>query len=247
MTLFAPLLVVLLSADPASASTDEIEWEEFVHDACLEAWTIRKQAKKTVKDGCLHVVATEEGDEFKLDRTLLDFELSYEFNLDKGVGHELWLESSNGLLTPGAGFGSQYAEGEVTPQEWHTIRMVRHRNESFVSVDDKKLSAKPMSLGAVMLRFFGSGQAHVRKLRLLDESTTLPSGDRAKDHTLLNLKGLPHLKIVDVSDLAVTDVGAAHLAKFKSLRWVDLRGTKVSAPQAEKLKQALPECFILHD
>lgn len=44
----------------------------------------------------------------------------------------------------------------------------------------------------------------------------------------------------------MTDAGAAHLANFKSLRWVDLRGTKVSKAQVEKLQQALPDCFILH-
>lgn len=247
MLSLTPLLLCLIGADAPKTSNDEFKWEEFINDNSLEAWTIRKEATKKVEGGCVHLPASEKGEELKLERTLGDFELSYEFKLDKGVEHELWLELVNGLLLIGAGYEREYGKDAMQPDRWHKISIVRHPNEAFVSLDDKKLPTKPMSLGAVTLRFVGAGEGHVRKIRLLDESTTLRPGNKAKDHNLLGLKGLPHLKIVDVSDSAVTDAGAAHLANFKSLRWVDFRGTKVSKAQVEKLQKALPECFILRD
>lgn len=247
MLSLTPLLLCLIGADAPKTSNDEFKWEEFVNENSLEAWVVRKEATKKVEGGCVHLRAAKYGQELKLERTLRDFKLTYEFKLDKGVEHELLLELLNGLLLVGAGYSSEWGKDAMQPDRWHKITIVRHPNEAFVSLNDTKLSTKPMSTGAVILRFVGSGEAHVRKIRLLDETTTLRPGDKANDRGLLNLKGLPHLKIVDVSDSAVTDAGADHLANFKSLRWVDFRGTKVSKAQVEKLQQALPECLILHN
>jgi hypothetical protein len=43
----------------------------------------------------------------------------------------------------------------------------------------------------------------------------------------------------------VTDAGLKQLAGLKSLQWLNLRGTQVTAAGVKKLQEALPGCQII--
>jgi Ran GTPase-activating protein (RanGAP) involved in mRNA processing and transport len=60
-----------------------------------------------------------------------------------------------------------------------------------------------------------------------------------------NLKGLPHLKEVDVSDSPITDATLEHLSRFVTLRKLDIRRTNVTDEGVGKFKKAVPECEVL--
>ena len=90
-----------------------------------------------------------------------------------------------------------------------------------------------------------ASQARVRNVRLLDLTTFLKPGAKARDGMFRNLKGLPRLKEADVADSQITDVTLEHLSQFTTLRKLDVRGTNVCDEGVGKFKEAVPECEVL--
>jgi len=89
------------------------------------------------------------------------------------------------------------------------------------------------------------GLKHLRgtDLELLDLSTT-----KIGDAGLANLGDLdlPNLKTLALEQLTnVTDEGISHLARFKSLEFLSVAGTKVTPNGMRHLKNKLPELTIL--
>jgi hypothetical protein len=89
------------------------------------------------------------------------------------------------------------------------------------------------------------GLKHLRgtDLELLDLSTT-----KIGDAGLANLGDLdlPNLKTLALEQLKnVTDEGISHLARFKSLEFLSVAGTKVTPAGMRHLKKKLPELTIL--
>jgi len=57
---------------------------------------------------------------------------------------------------------------------------------------------------------------------------------------------LPNLRILAIENLHnVTDEGISHLARFKSLEFLSVAGTKVTNNGKRHLKEKLPEVTIL--
>lgn len=62
------------------------------------------------------------------------------------------------------------------------------------------------------------------------------------------LKSLARLERLNLENCSrIDDDAMAHLASWKSLRWVDLNGTKVTKEAMMKLRQQRPDCQILWD
>jgi Leucine-rich repeat (LRR) protein len=62
------------------------------------------------------------------------------------------------------------------------------------------------------------------------------------------LKTLPKLERLNLENCSrIDDDAMAHLASWKSLRWVDLSGTKVTKEAVAKLRQQRPDCQVLWD
>jgi hypothetical protein len=62
------------------------------------------------------------------------------------------------------------------------------------------------------------------------------------------LKSLPKLERLNLENCSrIDDDAMAHLSSWKSLRWVDLNGTKVTKEAVEKLRQQRRDCQILWD
>ncbi|MBI1901071.1 MAG: hypothetical protein HYS13_08170 [Planctomycetia bacterium] len=64
------------------------------------------------------------------------------------------------------------------------------------------------------------------------------------DEQLAQLDNLPDLEVVVLLEPDTTDAGLMHLAKFKSLRAIRLRGAKITDEAVRKLQAALPDCQI---
>jgi hypothetical protein len=59
-----------------------------------------------------------------------------------------------------------------------------------------------------------------------------------------NLKGLSHLKHLDLCLTPVTDAELQHLKGLNQLKWINLYGTRVTDAGMKDLQQALPNCEI---
>jgi len=71
-------------------------------------------------------------------------------------------------------------------------------------------------------------------------------GTRLSDAGLEHLKGMSNLEYLNLSGTQVTDAGLEHLKGLAKLRSLRLSGTGVTAGGVEKLRQALPNCDIIH-
>jgi hypothetical protein len=52
------------------------------------------------------------------------------------------------------------------------------------------------------------------------------------------------LEVLDLSHTGITDEGLKELEGLQSLRWLNLRGTEVTAPAVAALQKKLPKCAI---
>ncbi|HET6328088.1 MAG TPA: hypothetical protein VFG04_25620 [Planctomycetaceae bacterium] len=88
------------------------------------------------------------------------------------------------------------------------------------------------------------GIKHLRgtDLELLDISTT-KVGDAGM--AALGELNFPYLRVLSIENLPVTDEGILHLARFKSLEFLSIAGTKVTPTGKRHLKEKLPEVTIL--
>ncbi len=66
------------------------------------------------------------------------------------------------------------------------------------------------------------------------------------DVGLKDLAGLKTLKSLDLGGTKITDVGLKELAGLRSLQHLDLTSTRVTEAGVKELKQALPNCQIVH-
>ncbi len=69
---------------------------------------------------------------------------------------------------------------------------------------------------------------------------------RPGDQEMEVVAKLSRVEWLELSGAPVTDAGLVHLEKLKSLRYVGLRGTRVTAAGVKKLQQALPGVEIAH-
>ena len=66
------------------------------------------------------------------------------------------------------------------------------------------------------------------------------------DADLVRLKGLRHLRRLDLTYTPITDAGLVHLEPLKQLEFIFLRGPLVTADGVRKLQQALPKTRIVY-
>ncbi len=88
------------------------------------------------------------------------------------------------------------------------------------------------------------GLKHLRgtDLELLDISTNKIDDDGL---AALGELDLPHLRVLSIENLQVSDEGILHLARFKALEFLSVAGTKVTPNGKRHLKGKLPEVTIL--
>ena len=91
-----------------------------------------------------------------------------------------------------------------------------------------------------------AGLEHLKGLSQLQE---LHLGNtKVTDVGLQHLEGLSQLQSLDLNDTQITDAGLEHLKGLTQLRWIVLGSCDkgLTYKGVEKLKQALPHCYISH-
>lgn len=61
---------------------------------------------------------------------------------------------------------------------------------------------------------------------------------------LEHLKALPRLRILDLRDTQITDVGLKHLCELRGLKFLWIHNTQVTPEGVKELREALPDCEI---
>lgn len=98
--------------------------------------------------------------------------------------------------------------------------------------------------GIWMVSFSQSGLEAIATLK--DLCRLRLHGTLMTDRGLQTIKGLAHLEMLDLHDcLRISDDAVTTLATMRTLRLVDLSGTKVTAAGVEKLRRANPNCRVL--
>ncbi|MEX0714765.1 MAG: leucine-rich repeat domain-containing protein [Pirellulales bacterium] len=88
-----------------------------------------------------------------------------------------------------------------------------------------------------------AGLAHLAGLTSLQR---LSLGTKVTDAGLAHLARLTSLESLYLSNTQVTDAGLAHLFGLTSLQTLYLEDTRVTHEGCEKLRQALPNCYVRH-
>ncbi len=89
-----------------------------------------------------------------------------------------------------------------------------------------------------------AGLEHLKELTQLQ--VLFLSNTQVGDAGLEHLKGLTQLQVLDLRNTKVSDAGLEHLKGLARLQWLVLNGTKVSDAGVKKLRQAMPNCQIIH-
>jgi len=94
-------------------------------------------------------------------------------------------------------------------------------------------------------RVTGEGLRHLSPLTGLQ---TLGLGDTGVSGSDISvLQALPVLELLSLVNTPVTDAAVGHLVRIQSLENLDIRGTRISAEGADRLKKALPGCVVTGD
>lgn len=67
------------------------------------------------------------------------------------------------------------------------------------------------------------------------------------DAGLIHLEGLTSLEHLKLDGTEISDVGAKRLSRMGKLESLSLRDTHITDEGMKKLKQALPNCLVIHD
>jgi hypothetical protein len=225
-------------------------WEDLLDRQHAHYWANSRKVTPD-REGIIELRMSRTPGEVKLERTLIEYKLSYEFSVGEGAVHGWWKELINGILSDDLSFvgGDSTAEAYgVTPDKWRLLEVVQQGKSVIILLDGKPLPGDKVRsqwhYSTQSLTFHGN--VRLRNVRLLDLTTNLTNWHKAKDEHILQLNGLPHLKEINLSGSEVTDKGLRRLADFKSLRRIDVRNTKVTAQGVEELKTSLPDCEVLH-
>ncbi len=71
------------------------------------------------------------------------------------------------------------------------------------------------------------------------------AGGRISNADLVHISKLPSLRQLDLSSCSAVDDGAVTvLAAMKNLKFLTIRGTKISDGGAEQIDDALPDCYV---
>ena len=90
-----------------------------------------------------------------------------------------------------------------------------------------------------------TGLEHLKSLTNLEDLGLADS--KITDAGLEHLKGLTKLTSLSLRNTDVTDAGLEHVKELTNMRTLHLHETNVTAAGVRKLKQALPNCKIVHD
>lgn len=72
-------------------------------------------------------------------------------------------------------------------------------------------------------------------------------GTQITEDGLLHLLDLPHLDNVDLARTAIGDAGLRILSRIKTLKYIHVEGTSVTAKGVAALQESLPECEVVWD
>jgi hypothetical protein len=248
------VLIVVLHTMTVRGEEDE-PWEDLFNGKDFKGWKDAKHAR-FAKGEAVIAVPPKSGTfdrEITYERNLDCYELEYEFQLDEHIGHALWLAGWNGELRPQVEFEPEevIVGGRITPRKWHKLRVERRcsTGKGKTYLDGKQINEQ--SFNPKHFRFAFSADkvadgsvAHLRNVRLLDLTTSLKPGADASDGLFHDLKGLSRLAEVDVSNSEITDITLEKLSPLKSLRKLNVRGTRVTDDGVRKFRKAVPECEV---
>lgn len=89
----------------------------------------------------------------------------------------------------------------------------------------------------------GSAAETLRTLKQL-ERLELGNNEDITDETISQLRSLKQLEAFDVSDTRISEASIPIFAGWKNLRRLEVRSTRISRQEAQRLRVALPECRI---
>ncbi len=84
-------------------------------------------------------------------------------------------------------------------------------------------------------------------LSKINTLTTISALIEVTDTDVKHLVGLPKLENLRIPLVSITDVGLESLSQIKTLKFVSVKGSKVTAAGVKKFRAALPECKIESD
>jgi len=93
-----------------------------------------------------------------------------------------------------------------------------------------------------MVDFHGAGLVHLQQLPNL--RMVLLSSDPLTNESLQHLGKCSKLEILGLDNCPITDEGLAHLEGLKNLNRLNLNQSKVTSAGVEKLRKALPACYV---
>lgn len=93
-----------------------------------------------------------------------------------------------------------------------------------------------------MADFHGAGLVHLQQLHNL--RMVLLSGDPITNESLRHLSNCSKLEVLGLDNCPITDEGIAHLEGLKNLNRLNLNQSKVTSAGVEKLRKALPGCYV---
>jgi hypothetical protein len=70
---------------------------------------------------------------------------------------------------------------------------------------------------------------------------------QVSDNSLRQLMDMPKLDNVDLTNTSITDAGLEFLSKIKTLEYLHVEGTRVTANGISQVRSALPNCEVAWD
>jgi len=178
------LLTSLLSLSVRAA--EEEPWENLFDCKDFKGWKDPIKAQVVEGEAVIDVPAGAGYLDCELvyERTLLNYELEYEFNVGELVEPSLWITLGNGELRVLVLFED---DRRIAPGKWHKLRVEKRATTAKVLLDGVEVtSGRGSSLFALHVVFSSesatrASQARVRNVRLLDLTTSIAPGAKARD------------------------------------------------------------------
>ena len=130
--------------------------------------------------------------------------------------------------------------GPPKPTREETIAAIK-RLGGKVEVDENN-DVVNVNLGGTKIT--GAGLVHLKGLTNLTSLNLYNT--KVTDSGLVHLEGMTKLETLSIRATKITDAGLVHLKGLTKLQSLEIGVTKVTNAGVKKLKQALPNCKILH-
>jgi hypothetical protein len=112
-----------------------------------------------------------------------------------------------------------------------------------VGVDEDKPGKPIVAVALYCTKVTDTWLSNLRALPTLEDLCL--SNTKVTDAGLIHLSGMKQLQGLDLSFTKVTDAGLRHLTGLRDLEFLNLDGTKVTKKGLKMITKALPKCVVL--